>query len=388
MQIEYLSGLRGVFALSVVFFHCLFIFLPSAVTGSPETAHLTVPAEWWLAYLPQFLYNGNCAVCVFFVLSGFVLGIRFWQERDIRYLISSACRRYIRLTGPVLASVLFAWLLFRLGWLHNHEVAAVAGSMPLVDLLYRTEPDFWNALREGLWTVYFAYEQPASYNPVLWTMETELKGSFLAFSFLALFGSLRRRWMLYLVLVLLSFKTYYLAFVLGIGLSDLVFSQEGQACWERLRQKKSLLCISLAVGVLFGSYTADGRNLLFAFMHFGFFDRMHWDSEAFYHVLGAGALVYLVLQLRCLQCVLSVRWLTLLGRYSFSLYLVHVPVMFSLGGKVFLHFLRQGMGYGMALTIAMAACLPVIAVCTCLLQRFADAPSGRLARAVQGYLMR
>jgi peptidoglycan/LPS O-acetylase OafA/YrhL len=72
-----------------------------------------------------------------------------------------------------------------------------------------------------------------------------------------------------------------------------------------------------------------------------------------------------------------------LGRYSFAIYLVHVPILFSLGGWAFLQFYQRGIAYGYAATAAFVICLPVIGICARVLYQFVDVPSARLARLVQ-----
>ena len=135
MRLVYLDGMRGLFALSVVVYHLFFLFLPAAVTGNPEAMHLSGPWERILAGLPQFLYNGNCSVCVFFVLSGFVLSCRFWEKRETSLLTSAALRRYLRLTFPALASILLAYLLMKAGWMRTQEFFPVAQSIDVVGVV-------------------------------------------------------------------------------------------------------------------------------------------------------------------------------------------------------------------------------------------------------------
>ncbi len=385
MRLAYLDGLRGIFSLSVVVFHIFYIFLPTAITGDPNTAHLSWSGERILSLLPQFLYNGNCGVCVFFVLSGFVLSWRFWERRETTLLTSAALRRYIRLTAPALASILLTYLLMKAGWMRTEAVFPVAHSFPLVGEIFRFPASFLAALREGCWDIYFGYDPRISYNPVLWTMEVEMKGSFLSFAFLALFGRRTGRWFLYLVLVLLFWKTYYLSFVLGVALSDLACSSEGRSLWQRLAAWRSLSWAALGVGVLMSSYIPDGRHEVFRWMNFSCFAAHQVDSEGFYHILGAAFLVYGVLQSALLKRILAKPHLVLVGKYSFALYLVHVPVLCSLGGAVFLHFLHDGHAYGYSLALAVLASIPVIALLTYAMHRMVEKPANALAKRAEGW---
>lgn len=380
MRLVYLDGMRGLFALSVVVYHLFFLFLPAAITGNPDAMHLSGPWERILAWLPQFLYNGNCGVCVFFVLSGFVLSCRFWEKRETSLLTSAALRRYLRLTLPALASVLLAYLLMKAGWMRSQEFFPVAKSLDNVGVVYHHAADVWAACMEGLWGIYFSYDVRLSYNPVLWTMAIELKGSFLSFAFLSIFGKTRRRWILYLFLAMVLWDTYYLSFVLGVALSDLACSSEARSFWQALGRKRFLTWGGLGPGILLSSYTADGRHGVFRWMHAPVLDAMQVESEAFYHILGAFFLIYAVLQEPVLQELFRKNFFAQLGRYSFAIYLVHVPVYCSLGGSVFLHFLRHGWSYGASVGLAAAASLPVIALLAWGLHHFVEKPANELAK--------
>ena len=360
MRYEHLDGFRGLFALSVVAFHILLIFLPAAVTGDPITRHLAGNMETVLYYCPQFLYNGNAGVCVFFVLSGFVLPIKFWAKRDNGILQRAAIGRYWRLTVPAIASIFLAYILLRLNFMQNIALANTVPSAPLVGLAYGWQADAFKALKEGLWDIYFGYKQTESYNPVLWTMETELKGSFISLSFLALFGNYRRRFWLYIPLAAACLQSYYLAFVFGLALSDFYFTPEMQGWRKRAEGYLLLPWAVLAVGVILCSYSADGRHALYEWLRFPIFSATATDSEVVYHILGAAMLLHAVNELVILRRLLTTKFFVLIGKYSFALYLVHVPILCSAGCASCLHFLRHGYPYGQAFLLAVMVSLPLI----------------------------
>ena len=379
MKLEYLTGLRGMAAVGVVMYHVFFIFLPAAIVENNAVHHLSGNIENVLVSLPQFFYNGNFAVCIFFVLSGFVLSFRFWQQRDSGLLSMAACKRYIRLTGPVIASVLLAYILLRSGYIYNHEIAKAASSVPLVNEMYSFAPGLVDALKEAFWGVYFSYNQVESYNPVLWTMEIELKGSFLSLAFLALFGKVRYRGVIYVIFAAVCLKTYYLAFVLGLLLSDLVYSTEGRLYWQCLHRYKWFNRIVSFLALYLGSYTLEGHHIFFEMIFFKFFNRMHFDSVAFYHIVGSALLVYAVLQLQGLQKFFSWAIWEVLGKYSFAIYLVHIPILCSVGGSIFLYFMQHGYSYGGSVLAGVGCCLPIIALASIGMDIYVDRPSRRAA---------
>src|SRR6185437_7755900 len=101
-----LDGLRGIAALTVVFFHFFSAYVPKLL---PEQ----VADPWWGSDTPLALfYNGGFAVSVFFVLSGFVIA-NSASKRHLPILFN-LLSRYFRLAMPVLAGTLFGWALLAL----------------------------------------------------------------------------------------------------------------------------------------------------------------------------------------------------------------------------------------------------------------------------------
>src|SRR4051794_11019896 len=92
-----LESIRGLAALAVVFCHCVNGFYPTLrkAAAPPGT---------------QLWQNGEFAVRLFFVLSGFVLSLSYFRQPSLVTLRSAAVRRYFRLLLPIAGSVLLAYL--------------------------------------------------------------------------------------------------------------------------------------------------------------------------------------------------------------------------------------------------------------------------------------
>ncbi len=390
MRLDYIDGLRAIFAVSTVMMHMFFTMLPiGGVLHTDRTMHLQSLLDNAIGWIPLFRSSAYYGVCGFFFISAIVLSYRFWGNVNHEKLTSSAFRRYFRLTGPVLFSVLFAYFLVKCGWMRIHDVTLQVQSYPLCEQMYLSEPSLVNAIKEGVWGVYTAYNQLSSYNAVLWTMEVELKGSFLSFAFLALFGDMKRRVLLYIPLIIYFIDSYYLAFVLGLLLSDISFSPEYERIQKCACQKNWLSWALLFLGCLFIFFFKDDTNPLMSIMNGPFFSRNHIDPEVFYHIIGMACMMYAVIFQPCLQRLFNQKTLVLIGRnYSFALYLVHTPVICSLGAAVLLHFLGKGYAYSVSWGLAVIATFPLIALLTWVTYRYIDIPSGRFAKWIENKMFR
>ena len=82
-------------ALAVFSCHFLYVFFPYLARGRTVDQSGFVPLwhwETWFARAPfTLLYNGDFAVAVFFVLSGYVLTRKFWNNGDVTSLTAGAC---------------------------------------------------------------------------------------------------------------------------------------------------------------------------------------------------------------------------------------------------------------------------------------------------------
>lgn len=392
MQIGYLNGLRGFCALWVLAAHEVMIYLPMALTGEPHLRHLGGSWEDILALLP--FYEVNFAVCIFFLLSGFVLPLRYWQQeqRSSGCLTDAACRRYIRLTGPVFGAMLLAWLLMQAGWMRNQAVAEFTLTTEVVGgngaLVFHTPMSLLEFLRAAFYDVY-TLGFPGLFRQIdfaLWTMPFELQGSMMALAFLALLGRLRHRDVFYLGLCFFAGSTYFLAFPLGVWLSDICFARDREQVRLFLAGKAWLPWLCLLLGLYLGRFREIGGEAAYEWLR----QLLIWpgvDRTALLHTIGGAFFLYGVLQLKWLQRFFGLSWLVSLGRYSFSMYLVHVPVLCSVEAALFMHFFKHGFGYGTSLVISFLLSLPVIALLTWGLDRFFDRPAQKFSRRFARWLL-
>ena len=177
-HLNYLDGLRGLASLSVVLFHMDFFFGVSTSSSGGYGRESII----WQYY--RFLFDGNFAVCIFFILSGYSLLISYNSNRNDNYLSSSAVKRYLRLSPLVAFSVLLSYLLWNYGFYLNKTASDIAGGHQWFHYAFTGAPSFMSALYQSLIGVYAG---ETSYNGPLWTIKIELFASFFIFAYCALF---------------------------------------------------------------------------------------------------------------------------------------------------------------------------------------------------------
>lgn len=366
MRIDYIDGLRGFLALGVVVIHYDAIFFGN---------------------LPEDYFNSVFMVCGFFVLSGFVLSYRFWQNREISPLTSATLRRYARLTVLPLVSILISYVLLKNDWIFNREIAASTTSWEHLPLYYNFSANFIDALYEGLWGMYFSYNAVTSYNLVLWTMSYELKGSILSLAFLALLGNIKNRGRVYIIFIILTIQTLYLNFVFGIMLSDLVYSKEGKNLCLHLREKKLLSWITLIIAIYLSFFALHYEtNFYYHNINFEILGKLGIATHPFYHTLSAIMFIYLVVQTDLLKKIFSCKFFTKVGEYSFSLYVIHIAVVFSLGGAVFLKLIHSGVSLHLSQFCGVMTGLIVTVPVTILMYKWVELPSTKFGKHLENFL--
>ena len=367
-----LEGLRGLAAIVVVLHHVAWMFWAPLNTGKFGVEHIPLPFEQHIYGTPLALvYAGTLAVAIFFVLSGFVLSIGYFQTKKKSIIKKFILSRYLRLMLPALASVLIAYVIIASGLsgvIASAAAAAGGGSGYATALQF--DASFLDAVKNGALEVFISDRHP--YNTVLWTMFIEFWGSFMVFGFLLLFAKRKHRWLAYLGFIVITFNTWFLPFILGVIIADL----HASGWFKKLQDRKYIVPALLAGTGGFGAFPHQ-RVVGTAYEHLNIIQVLLPDinRKMFFVTLAATMLLMAVLMSKTLANGLKrVSWL---GKYTYSLYLTHKFVLFVFAGFVFLHLLP--IGYNKAAIIAVLLSVPLFALVAFLFEKYIDVPSIRLA---------
>lgn len=363
-----LEGLRGVAALMVVVFHFLTIFygVMFARTAVVSVQHMRFEDNLYGSPLSA-LISGVFAVAIFFVLSGFVLSIGFFQTKKVQIIKDLAAKRYLRLMLPALASLLLCYLLLSLGLSRIQESALITQS-GWEEGVWAFAPNFIEVIKAGFFGIFV--ENGNTYNGVLWTMTTEFAGSFLIFGTLLLFAKSQFRWIIYAALVVVTFHSWFLGFIIGMVLADMYASGFFK------QKQRNLLIITgvLVVGLYFGGYPFESLSGT----AYQVFESLAAKGIVVDRVLsltvGASILVFVVIWSAQLAKLFRHKYISVLGKYTFSLYLMHMPIFYTFTAGSFIFF-QQHMGYNRAVALAFIVTVPVVWIATVLFEKYVDKKS-------------
>ena len=367
-----LEGLRGIAALSVVIHHFVFAYFPYLLEGGNTVRHSRFEDNIYGTPL-ALIYAGTFAVAVFFVLSGFVLSIGYFQTKNEMIIKKLASKRYLRLMLPALAATMLCFVLLSLGAPKLITATAAITQSEWLAGTWSMDSSIFGALYSGAIGIFL--QSGSAYDNVLWTMMIEFFGSFLVFGFLLLFAKSKYRWIMYLALAVVTFNSWFLPFIIGMALADAY----AQGWLSKLANRTSLIVTLVVGGLILGSFphgkvTGTAYQLIdLQALHIGV------KTEMLYLTVGATMILLAVLVSSRLKQWFSAGWVSNLGKYTFSLYLTHLAILYTVTSAAFLLF-NQSVGYTTAALLGLAVSLPVIWLVTRLFERYVDAPSIRFAK--------
>jgi putative glycosyltransferase (TIGR04372 family) len=367
----HLDGLRGIASVMVFFNHLALSVLPSISMLQPDASGIAALVT--VGRTPvSVIWGGDFGVCIFFVLSGYVLS-QFYTTTDLGFPAMLA-RRYARLAIPMVFSTLLAFLLLKAGLYFNKQAADTVSHSGWFALWYQMPASSQAALNEGLWSSFISGK--SAYNSNLWTMRIELIGSIAIFMLYSIISRSLYR-VPVLVIAMVASPGYYPLFAIGALLFEL-FRLEQVAAMRPSRLIGALALAIFAAGILAGGFPASGTHTgISSPWHRWFIDS---DNAQAWHIAGATLVMIAVLQSRPLARVLSSRFFQFFGRLSFPIYLIQIPLLCSFTALLLISFPIHH--YWLSASMVMVATVLVMVPLAWLTLKFVEVPALKLSKRV------
>ena len=323
-----LDSLRGLAALSVVFYHSLVM---SPLFARDPGTHPSIVANLFIHTPLHIVWAGYEAVVFFFVLSGYVLALKFFREPSLSYS-SFLIGRFFRIYLPCYVVTLCAISLqFMMSDRTVHGLSGWFNNIWAQPVTVRSIIDHLMLLG------YFGYGQ---YNPVLWTLVMEMRVS-----------------LIFPLLILLA-KKFSWQFVLftGVVLNALYYllTQNRQSDYYFSISVDYLYTFSLlfmfVLGIILAKYTPPltttlkalsfRKKLLLLILSLLLYTIKFWSDSFIQNSIGmflsdvsisVGAALFILLTLGTRASrLLQKGILRFIGQISYSIYLWHGVVLVGL----------------------------------------------------------
>lgn len=378
-----LDGLRGVAAVTVMVYHALLVVPAVAAIFVFGHEPNSLSLEWWLYHTPiRLAFAGPEAVLVFFMLSGFVLTLPLLKGGSLHHWRAYFGRRLLRLYLPVWGAIVFAYLIalivprdpeFGSAWLRMHLAPQLSVALRDGVLLHGTS-NLDSPLWSLQWEVWFSLLLPLLFFG-LWVLRAS-RWWFPAVILLAAtsavahdasvkaaLSSLPGAWMTWGLL------TYLPVFGIGMILATKSERLATFAIWIGSRRHAHFVWFTLTGGALVLTICSTVFPVSLV--------KSVADSELFFgaELLGIVLLLFVSMHAPGMQRLFQSAPIQWAGSRSFSLYLIHEPILVATALATRSH------DYLPWLFIAMAL-VPVILVAAEAFNRLIEHPAHLLAKTV------
>ncbi|KAK4140949.1 acyltransferase family-domain-containing protein [Dichotomopilus funicola] len=349
----YLDGLRG-FAAFLVYWHHheLWAHVPPQLTALESS--FGFKGQHYFAALPgvrNFFHGGHFAVATFFVISGYVLSakpISLIQAGDQAKLAdnlgSALFRRWLRLYIPILATT-FIYMTF------VHAFGIWVDGLDAKSTYLQAAWDWYAEIKNFSFVFNSGQIGWLSYNFHLWSIPIEFKGSIVIYTALLAFSRCTRNARLWCQVGIIFYFLYiadgwfcalFTAGMLINDLEQLAAKDDLPSFFDRFKPHKTTIFYTLlAISTYLGGCPAHSADVAELRKNPGWYflsflkPQAVFDAKWFYLFWASVLLVASTPHIAWLKRFFETRFCQYLGRISFSLYLVHGPVLWTLGDRLY-----------------------------------------------------
>lgn len=359
MRMKFFDGVRGLMAMIVIVHHFVIVFYPEYYWV--EQGHPFAASPW------AALVNGNVGVQYFFMLSGFLVIMKYREKVvTVGDVAKAFLKRYLRLVQIVFVGTFLAYILMKTGCMFHLKVASLLPSEKTLLGVNWFIPTLGNAIKVCFIDTFMSGNR---YNGPFWTIVWEVK----AYVFLTIISFLKNHKALFLKII------YYLA-LLGYGYYAIEYQETLAASfmgailaelwllYSAIERKPILLSWIYkigagCVGLLFATIpqkTAGIHYLLYA---------VPGGTNNIKRAFGIFLLCSVLLISPLLQRIFENKLFLFLGRMSDLLYGIHWPIILSVGCAIY-YYTSDEFTYQLSTTLAFVGVVIVTILAAYLFSQF------------------
>lgn len=368
--------MRGVGALLVVFCHLACAFAPGLYWPHMSTTF----GKIWYGTPLNVMTNGNVAVQLFFLLSGYMITANHYSNttNDLGFY-SSVLHRIKKTLKITVPAILLSFVLLRLGACFHLDVLRLGDRFSFFEDYCNFPPTLWSFLKDNILVLL----KGSLYVGPLWTMHHDLIGFVCVFltnhyAFLNK-NERKRKWIYFLMGILfMHINANLVAFFVGAfvwELCQMLKSQNINVYVKNIIDSKigRIFLIVLGVccaGIPIGEYGG-------VFTLFGLF--LDCIPEVAIRSFGLGVLLLVTIQTRSIQRILSISLLRFLGKYSAYIYAFHWQIILSVGCFICISMYDK-VSYKLLVVLISVICIVLSVVCSVLYVKLYQTIKGKLVQ--------
>lgn len=363
-KINSAESIRGLACLAVVLSHFSLIYYPN-LHNFYESDSFGSGFTTWIHHSPfAFFYSGTAAVYIFFVLSGFVLSHAILSKKDInKKILSMSIKRYPRLAIPAVISCILFSIILNTVDINTSNVHWMSW--------YGAHTNIFEALYQGL-IGSFVYGE-SNLNFVLWTMQVELFASFILFFIIFIFNN-AKSYIFHISSLSLPFLLVPISLKIALGAFSFIFGMYLYLFGKHI--PKSLTLPALILGLYFaGAHNTSHSYQIFTSI---FSDKTYH----FLNFLSGFFIVFGILFNKTISNILDKKPLVLLGKLSFSIYLLHTIFLYAISIPLFNILLEFELNYSLSVLITFLISIILIITASFYYSRYVDDLSIKVANKI------
>lgn len=383
-KLNFLDGLKGIACLCVAINHFINVFCSRTVVQDNEKALFAYNLINNNPVL-RLLHNGNFYVMLFLLISAFLTSYLLINKKDMLYYKTTIFKRALRIILPVFAVCLITYIISKINGFENiNKLQEITLSIT------KDVKCFNNISLIKVFTIPITclFKITTDFNMVFWMLPVLYKGFFISVILSFLVEKLKPKKAVIIliiatIIVRMLIDNTLVLFPIGTLIAYLYIAIKNNTIKISYNRTISIVTkiisiILLIIGLYLGSVPYNNN-------FDGYYSVLKQIPNLSYttaHIIGAILVLSSVMCLENVKKILNMKPLVKLGRFSFSIYLLHFPLQCSLGAWIFIQAYELTLSYIKALFVTIPIYFTLLLIFSFLFQKFIAEKTEKLNKKI------